>query len=83
MVGKMKFIAINKINYLFVIIVIKGIPYDFVIRILLDFGLIISFTIRITILIIISSTIKISSTLAAFSTFKTFTTFRQIYNVLL
>ncbi len=74
MVDKMKFIIINKINHLFIIIVIKEIFYNFTIRIFLDFGLTISTT--------ISSIIKTSSISAAFSIFKTFTTFKQIYNIL-
>ncbi len=49
----MKFTVVNETSHLFAVIVIKGIPYDFIIYIFLDFGLTISFTTRTTISIII------------------------------
>ncbi len=45
MVDKIKFVIANETSYLFVVVIIKGILYDFVIRIFWDFGLIIFFII--------------------------------------
>jgi len=75
MVGKVKFVIVNKTNHLFVVIVIKKIIYNFAIYIFLDF--------RLTISIIISSTTKTSSMSAISLTFKIFTTSGRIYNILL